>query len=109
MVGHAYGNAGNMPVSSQGISVSEKGVQVSYFGKNNDGEGVLLRRWEQTGISGNYTVKLPDGVKVSSVQPVNLLGEKQGNPIQVKSGQFTVALKGYTPASFVLLKKNTLK
>ncbi len=102
MVSLAHGNAGNMPVSSQGISLSEKGILVSYFGVNKDGEGLFLRVWEQAGNSGNCTVKLPEGIRISSAQPVNLRGEKQGNPIQVKSGEFTFELKGYAPASFLL-------
>jgi hypothetical protein len=72
------------------------------FGENPDGEGTILRLWEQAGIYGNCTVRLSGETKVTSVQPINLRGEKQGNPIKVKNGEFSFELKKYTPASFLL-------
>lgn len=109
MVAHVSAPAGNMPVAAEGIRLSEKGVLVTYFGQNNTDDRILLRLWEQAGNSGNCTVKLPESVHVSSVQPVNLRGEKQGNPIHVKSGEFTFELKKYAPASFIFVPSNNQK
>lgn len=38
----------------------------------------------------------------TSAQPVNLRGEKLGNPIAIKKGRFTFKMRGYAPASFIL-------
>ncbi len=104
MAGFAQGNAGNLPVSAQGISVSEKGVQVSYFGDNKDGEGILLRLWEQSGKVRTIQVQLPQGLGFTSAVPVNLRGEKIGGPIPIISGKWTFRLPAYAPASFILNK-----
>lgn len=102
IVGEAYGAAGKLKTSKQGLTISRAGVLVTAFGSNPDGEGSVLRLWEQTGISGNCTVKLPDGIKVSTVQPVNLRGEKSGEPIKVNGNEFKVNIGKYSPVSFIL-------
>ncbi len=104
MVGFAQGNAGNLPVSATGISLSQKGINVSYFGENNDGEGDLLRLWEQNGKSVNCTVTLPSQGSYQWAQPCNLRGEKTGMPLHIKENKFEIRLKGYQPASYILLR-----
>ena len=93
---------GKLPVTQQGISLSRKGVAVTAFGPNPDGEGTIFRLWEQTDISGPCTVKLPEGIKVKTVQPVDLRGTLKGDPVEVVNGEFTFNLKSYTPASFLI-------
>jgi alpha-mannosidase len=100
LVAKAEGKGGTLPLSQNGITLSRKGIEISAL--KQEGEGILLRMWEQSGISGNCTVKLPDGIKVSTVQPVNLRGEKQGEAIKVLDSSFTVNLGKYAPASFIL-------
>ncbi|NQU54133.1 MAG: hypothetical protein HQ522_16515 [Bacteroidetes bacterium] len=102
LVGFADGDAGKLKSKNQGLTLSREGILVTAFGKNPDGDGTILRVWEQAGNSGKCTVKLPEGMSVPSVQPVNLRGEKQGNPIKVKNGEFSFELKGYAPASFLM-------
>ena len=73
------------------------------FGADPDGhQGILLRVWEQAGVSGTITVTLPDGLEVSKAMPVNLRGETRGGPVQMKDGAFTFDLHAYAPASFLL-------
>ena len=93
---------GKLPVTRQGISLSRKGIAVTAFGPNPDGEGTVLRVWEQSGISGSCTLKLPEGIKIKTVQPVDLRGRIEGKPIKVMNGEFTFDLKSYAPASFLL-------
>ena len=100
LIGSAEGEAGKLKKTEQGLSLSRDGVLVTAFGENPDGEGTILRLWEQAGNSGKCTVFLPEGMEASSVQPVNLRGEKQGKPIEVKNGEFSFYLKKYAPASF---------
>ena len=60
---------------------------VTAFGADPDGNpGTLLRVWEQAGVSGELTVTLPAGFKVTHAQPVNLRGEKIGEPVVVSGG-----------------------
>jgi alpha-mannosidase len=93
---------GNLPVTQPGISFSRKGVIVTAFGPNPDGEGTVLRVWEQGGNSGNITVTLPKGSNYTNATPVNLRGEATGKPIAITGGELIFLLKAYGPASFVL-------
>jgi len=102
LVGFANNDAGKLENKKQGLTLSREGILLTAFGENPDGEGTILRLWEQAGISGKCTVKLSVGMKIASVQPVNLRGEKQGNPIKVNNGEFSFDLKKYAPASFVM-------
>ncbi len=96
---------GKLPVTQQGLSLSRTGVAVTAFGTDPDGNpGTLLRLWEQGGVSGEITVTLPEGMKVSSAQPVNLRGETTGKPLVIRDGKLAFPLKGYAPASFILIE-----
>ncbi|MHA4809082.1 glycoside hydrolase family 38 N-terminal domain-containing protein [Flavitalea flava] len=95
-------NGGNLPASAAGVQLSQKGVLITAFGKNPDGDGTILRLWEQAGISGKLRVTLPKDMKVAKAIPVNLRGEINGNPINIIAGKFEFNLNAYTPASFVL-------
>ena len=93
---------GKLPTQQQGLSVSRPGVLITAFGANPDGEGTLLRAWEQAGTSGKITVTLPKGIKAAKATPVNLRGEKIAKPISIKSGKLKFNLGEYAPASFIL-------
>ncbi|MCP5537528.1 MAG: hypothetical protein H7A51_15005 [Akkermansiaceae bacterium] len=98
----ADGSAGPLPTSQNGISVSRAGVLVTTFGPNPDGEGTVLRLWEQAGLSGPMTITLPPNAPWTHAQPVNLRGEVQGPAIPINTGTFTIDLPHHAPASFVL-------
>lgn len=98
----ADGPAGNLPPTAAGLELSRRGVQVTAFGANPDGPGTVLRLWELSGQSGDCQVKLPAGLKVARVQPVDLRGRSAGQTISVEKGRFTVVLKPFAPASYVL-------
>jgi alpha-mannosidase len=61
-----------------------------------------VRVWEQSGLSGEVDLTLPNGFKASTAQPVSLRGEKTGKPIEIRQGTLKFNLKAYAPASFVL-------
>jgi hypothetical protein len=98
----ANGPAGKLPPAQAGLSISRSGVLVTAFGANPDGPGTLLRVWEQTGTSGELAVTLPAGEKFTTATPVNLRGEKTGEPVRVTNGKLTFSLHAYAPASFIL-------
>jgi hypothetical protein len=96
-------NNGTLPAEKSGLSVSRKGVLVTAFGRDPDGnKGTLLRIWEQAGISGELTITLPKGSRFTTAQPVNLRGMIQGVATTVKNESITVNLNAYVPASFIL-------
>jgi hypothetical protein len=101
--GVAEGAAGKLPANKNGMAVSRAGVLVTAYGENPDGNGTILRLWEQAGITGNCTVQLGSGSKVKAVQPIDLRGNKTGKKIIVKKGAFDFYLGKYSPASFQLV------
>ena len=68
------------------------------FGGNGWGGGIL-------GFieGGEITITLPKGMKVTEARPVNLRGERAGEPIAVKDGKFSFMLGAWAPKSFVLV------
>ncbi|MCY3018924.1 MAG: hypothetical protein NTW87_07845 [Planctomycetota bacterium] len=99
----ADGGGGTLPAEQPGLFVSRKGVIVTAFGADPDGnDGTCLRLWEQAGVSGDITVTLPTGARFTTATPVNLRGEKTGEPIPIRDGSFVVPLNAYAPASFVM-------
>jgi len=100
----ATGKGKKLPAKQTGLEVSRKGVLVTAFGNDPDeiNKGMLLRVWEQVGVSGKVTVKLPKAMKVSKATAVNLRGEKTGETKRVRSGKLKFELGKYAPASFVL-------
>jgi hypothetical protein len=98
----AAGPAGKLPRTQAGLGLSRSGLLVTAFGQNPDGAGTLLRLWEQAGQSGKCTVRLPMGLTARTVQPVNLRGQSEGQPIPVQGGEFTTGVRAYAPSSFLL-------
>ena len=93
---------GKLLVMQQGISLSRKGVALTAFGPNPDGDGTVLRVWEQGGTTGKLEVTLPSDAKFATAQPVNLRGEKTGETVKLTDGKFSFDLHAYAPASFIL-------
>jgi hypothetical protein len=92
-----------LPPTREGLSVSRRGVLVTAFGADPDSKNkTILRLWELAGVSGKVTVKLPKGMKVSKMTPVNLRGEPTGKPERISFGRFSVNLNAFAPASFLL-------
>ena len=102
LVGIAEGKSGNMPIKLGGLTISRKGVKISNFSPNANKMGYTLRLWEQTGVTGICTVKLPAGSDIKSAQPVNLRNVKSGALIEVRNGAFSFNLKAFSPVSFIL-------
>ena len=98
----ATGSAGQLPAAQAGLTLSRKGVRVTAFCPNPDGEGTVLRVWEQVGQGGELTVTLPPGASFTTATPVNLRGETMGASRGLNQSAFTFNLKAYAPASFVL-------
>jgi alpha-mannosidase len=102
LTGVSDGDAGHFPAKNEGISISGKGVLVTAFGEDPDGnKGTLLRLWEQAGNSGVVSITLP-GKKFHKAIPVNLRGEVRGKPINILNGKFSCSIKQFAPASFIL-------
>jgi hypothetical protein len=96
------GKAGTLSAYQDGIRLSKRGVLVTSFGPNVFGDGTVLRLWEQAGESGKCTVTLPMGIAFTKAVPVNLRGEKAGQPMVIKDHSFEIDMGAYKPASFLL-------
>jgi hypothetical protein len=96
----ADGPAGKLPKTQAGVTVSRSGVLVTAFGANPDGQGTLLRVWDQTGETGKLVVTIPGNFKTAT--PVNLRGEKTGTPIPIQAGKLTFNLPACAPVSVIL-------
>lgn len=92
---------GNLPASNQGISLSKKGTMITAFGPNPDGEGILLRLWEQAGNSGECIISLPENMKAEYVQPVNLRNIPSGDKFRIANNKFKINVHAYRPYSFI--------
>ncbi len=98
----ASGAAGSLASAQAGLSLSRAGVLVTAFGPNPDGEGTILRLWEQAGESGTCRVRLPEGLDATSIQPVDLRGRTLGKTVPVQDRDLTVSLQAFAPASFLI-------
>jgi len=96
------GPPGSLPPTRRGLELSRKSILVTACGSNPDGPGTVLRLWEQAGQSGTVRVRLPEGMNVKQVQPVDLRGRPAGQPIVVRNGSFKVQVGAFAPVSLVL-------
>lgn len=94
--------AGSLPTTRAGLELSRRGVSVTAFGGNPDGPGTILRLWELAGQRGPCQIHLPEGMRPQTVQPVDLRGRPQGEPVKVVNGAWTVELTPFAPLSFVI-------
>lgn len=101
-VAPADGVGGKLPPTGHGIELSRDGILITAFGTNPDGKGMILRLWEQAGVPGKVTVRLPKGIKASRITPVNLRGESIGKPEAAGPGGFETDLKAFAPVGFLI-------
>jgi len=104
MTALAIGKAGKLPATGQGIRLSAKGILVTSFGKNRDGEGDLVRLWEQNGVNTKCKVFFPKESLYKLAQPCNLRGISMGKSLTISDHSFEVKLNAYQPVSFILYK-----
>jgi hypothetical protein len=97
-----WARSGALPAAQGGLGLSRKGVLVTAFGANPDGDGLVLRLWELAGQTGTCRVRLPAGLSNATIQPVDLRGSALGEPRSVTGREFEVLLLAFAPASFVI-------
>ncbi len=98
------GPAGKLPLTQAGIEISRKGVLVTAFGPNPDGEGTLLRLWEQVGQDGLCKVKLPESFRGHKARLCDLRGRPIEGEVPVQDGWLEVMLTRFAPTSLLLIK-----
>ena len=96
--------AGPLPSAQAGIELSRKGVLLTALGPNPDGDGILMRLWEQAGEGGVCDVRLPELLRHTAAQPCDLRGRPQGEPISPRQGRHAIPLTPFAPASFLLMR-----
>ncbi len=95
------GPRGKSPLLQEGISLSRKGILLTAF--KEEGEGKLLRLWEQAGRGGSCSVSLIKDSDYKKAHLCNLRGEiidEKG--IEISDNSFQFAIKAYQPVSFIL-------
>jgi hypothetical protein len=102
LVGISDGQAGKLPATAAGLELSRKGVNLVSFISNPDGNGSLIRLWEQSGLSDTLTIQFPEGSSFTRATPVNLRGEIIGNPVALTDHKLKFFIHAYAPVSFVL-------
>lgn len=97
------GDKGEFPIVRKGISLSSKGVLVTAYGENRDGDGTILRLWEQAGKEGSCIVTLPKGNTLKRAYPCNLRGEiTDKNGVAISNNSFKILIHANQPVSFIL-------
>lgn len=97
------GPKGALPLQQQGITLSKKGVIVTAFGENREGDGKILRLWEQTGETGSCTITLSKGNTFKRAFACNLRGDiSDGLGIPISNNTFQTTIKANQPVSFIL-------
>lgn len=97
------GPKGEAPIKQQGITLSIKGVAITTYGKNRDGDGILVRLWEQTGEGGLCKVTLPKGSTFKRAFACNLRGKILDTiGITIMNNRFQTNIKPNQPLSFIL-------
>ncbi|MFD1818163.1 Glycosyl hydrolases family 38 N-terminal domain-containing protein [Pseudarcicella hirudinis] len=96
-------STGTLPAQRKGIELSRRGIIVTAFGQDPDGnKGTLLRIWEQAGNNGEVSIMLPEGNIFHKATPVNLRGEVSGKPIDIVQRKINCTIKAFGPVSFIL-------
>jgi alpha-mannosidase len=96
------GKSGELPESAQGIGLSRKGIVITAFGKNPDGDGTILRLWETSGNDGKCTIRLPDSSGFKTVQLCDLRGTALGSELPLTQKKVTIDINHYSPVSMIL-------
>jgi len=91
------------PLMQDGVKINQKGVIITSYGKNRDGDGIILRFWEQVGKSKLCIVTLPFGNDFKTAFPCNLRGEiSDEDGISISNNQFQFNINANQPATFIL-------
>ena len=95
------GPGGGSPLMQEGISLSRKGILLTAF--KEEGEGKLLRFWEQAGNSGPCTASLFKDSNYEKAYLCNLRGEIIDEVgIEISNYSFQFVINAYQPISFIL-------
>lgn len=97
----AGNSGGGLPLVAAGVQLSMKGVLVTAFGNNPDGQGTILRLWEQAGNNGTCTVTLPARHPYKTARFCNLRGEPLSKAFDINN-TIDVRVKAYEPVSILL-------
>ena len=105
--------SGKLPATGTGLTVTKtgspagvpdrRGLLVTAFGPNPYGQGTLLRLWEQTGDSGQFTIQLPAGMPARAARLCDLRGQPVGPPLAIsEKGAFTLTINPLAPVNVIL-------
>jgi hypothetical protein len=97
------GPQGAGPLSDSGITLSRKGILVTALKHLPEGEGMVLRLWEQAGQSGRCKITLPEGSNLKTAYRCNLRDDlTEGEGIDISNHTFEVEIQANQPVSLIL-------
>jgi hypothetical protein len=89
----------------EGLKLSRKGIQVTSFGPNPYGEGVLLRLWELAGSDDPVEISFPKTCNIKSVVACDLRGRPisdENYEINVNSNSIQCQIRKNAPLSLII-------
>lgn len=95
------GPAGTNVSNACGLYVSKKGVVVTAFGPNPNGSGLVLRLWDESGITGPCHVLLPAHLEAQA-KPVDLRGQPVDMKFEASGNRLEWKMNAFSPATFEL-------
>ena len=99
------GAAGRLPRAQSGLLLSRKGIQVTAFGPNPDGPGLILRLAEQAGQDGRCTVTLPEALRNHQARLCSLRCEVTPGELLLHNGRLDVPVSHNAPTTVLLTQQ----
>jgi alpha-mannosidase len=100
LAGFATGDGGRQPREREGLSLDRRGVLVTAFGDDPDGDGVRLRLWELTGKGGELRVRFPEPLRFDAARGIDLRGRPEATPMGPFSrDELRVPVAGFAPVT----------
>jgi len=95
------GPKGDSPLVQEGISLSRKGILLTAFKK--EGDGTLLRLWEQSGREGQCQISFPRDRIYQKAYLCNLRGEiLDEDGLEISDNKLQLSFKAYQPITLLL-------
>jgi hypothetical protein len=99
VAGFATGEGGSLPTRRAGLTTDRKGMLVTAWGRDPEGDGLRLRLWEMAGQGGEVRLHLPEGTEFPGVAAIDLRGRPLDLPIDRRRGELRVPCPAFAPVT----------
>ncbi len=91
---------GKLPATCEGVTLDRKGIYLTAL--KPEGDGLLLRLWEQAGTPGELTITLPEAFNYRKATVCNLRGIKTGKEINITGRKIKMKIDANAPLTIIL-------